>query len=114
MVDLAPRLEADEAPEGPAAEHERLLAVVRDQFMHARDHDPMVAGTVLGDRLAAEKRDRGTDARNAGLGELVIEAGEAIGLGVGGAAYVVGVRDAQDVHSEPSTAAHARPRERVV
>jgi hypothetical protein len=51
--------------------------------------------------------------RGTRIGEDVVDAAEAVRLGLRGVACVLGVLSAEHVHPEASAAAHARPRERV-
>ena len=67
----------------------------------------MVAGELLGDRLAVEEGDGRKDAWHTGLAEDVVDADEAVGLRLGGVAYVLGVLGGEHIHAEASAAAHA-------
>jgi hypothetical protein len=77
--------------------------------LDSRHHDPVIAGRVLGDDLALERREGIGDYRRAAVTAPPAQPRETVGVGVGSArdeAFVVGT---EHVHREPPRAAHARP-----
>lgn len=68
-------------------EHERVFDGRDVQVLDASDHEGVVAGGVLGDNLALERREGIGEQRYSGASGRPVEAGESVGAGGGRACH---------------------------
>ena len=88
---LAPRTDGlvgvSQGSELAGVEEEGVAGCVRVQFLDLPDDDPVVAGRVFGDDFAFERGECVGEERYAAAPGFPVEAGEAIGVGGGGALW---------------------------